>query len=111
MKKIIFLVFVALFSLNASMVFANNPVSSSESEKTAIPVKTENKLTDAEINHITKRVKEIRKMDKSELTSEEKKELKSELKEMKKEVKKSNGTIYIGGTTLLLILILVILLV
>jgi hypothetical protein len=50
-------------------------------------------------------------MDKSDLTVKEKSELKNELKKMKKDVKNSNGTIYIGGATLLLIIILVLLLV
>jgi endonuclease I len=111
MKKAIFFVFVMLFTLSATMAFANNSDSNSEAEKAAVPVKTENKLTDEEIDRITKRVEEIRKMDKSDLTGEEKSELKNELKEMKKDVKKAGGTIYIGGATLLLIIILVLLLV
>ncbi len=110
MKKVIFFVFVMLFTLSATMAFANNSDSKTEAEK-AVPVKSENRLTDEEIDRITTRVEEIRKMDKSDLTAEEKSELKSELKEMKKDVKKANGTIYIGGATLLLIIILVLLLV
>ncbi len=110
MKKIIFLVFVALFSLSTSMVFAKSPDSNSEAEKTAVPVKTESKLSDEEIDRITKRVEEIRKMDKSDLTSEEKSELKTEMKEMKKEVKKAGGSVYIGSVSLVLIIILVIIL-
>lgn len=111
MKKLILLVFVALFFSSASMVFANKPDSGPETEKPAVPVKTENKLSDAEIDRITKRVEEIRKMDKNDLTAEEKNELKSELREMKKEVKKAGGTVYIGGATLVLIIILILLLV
>jgi endonuclease I len=111
MKKAIFFVFVMLFTLSATLAFANNPDTNSEAEKNAVPVKTENKLSDEEVDRITKRVKEIRKMDKSDLTAEEKGELKNELKEMKKDVKKAGGTVYIGGATLVLIIILVLLLV
>lgn len=111
MKKIIFFVFVMLFTLSATVAFANKSDSNSEAEKTAVPVKKENKLSDEEVDRITKRVEEIRKMDKSDLTGKEKSELKNELKEMKKDVKKAGGTIYIGGATLLLIIILVLLLV
>lgn len=122
MKKIIFLVFVTLFTLSASMVFAQNPDKDSDPEKTAVAEKTlvteetavaeETELTmsDEEIDRITKRVEEIRNMDKSDLTADEKGDLKNELKDMKRDVKQSGGAIYIGGGTLLLIIILVILL-
>ena len=110
-EKTIFFVIVAIFTLSTMMASASKADKNSETEKPAIPVKTENKLSDAEIDRITKRVEEIRKMDKSDLTVEEKSELKSELKTMKENVKKAGGTIYIGGATLILIIILVILLV
>jgi len=111
MKKIISFVIVAIFSLGAMTAFASSSDKNSETEKLAVPVKTEIKLSDEEIDRITKRVEEIRTMDKSDLTSAEKSELKSELKAMKENVKKAGGTIYIGGATLLLIIILVLLLV
>jgi len=111
MKKVVYFVMVAIFTLSATMVFAGNPDRNSEAEKPAVHVKNENKLSDEEIDRITKRVKEIRKMDKSDLTSEEKSELKSELKDMKEDVKKVGGGIYIGGAALILIIILIILLV
>lgn len=111
MKKIIFFLLALVFVLSSTIAFAGKNDKTSDSEKLTVPVKTENKLTDEEIDRITKRVEEIRKMDKSDLTAEEKGELKNELKEMKKDVKKNGGTIYIGGATLLLIIILVLLLV
>lgn len=111
MKKIIFFLLALVFVLSSTISFASKNDKTAESDKLTVPVKTENKLSDAEIDRITKRVEEIRKMDKSDLTAEEKSELKSELKEMKKDVKKAGGTIYIGGATLVLIIILVLLLV
>ncbi|MFO7827413.1 MAG: hypothetical protein R6V23_02220 [Bacteroidales bacterium] len=111
MKKIIFFVFITLFTLSASIGFANKSDRNSNPEKSAVPVKKEIKLSDEEIDRITERVEEIRQMDKSDLTSEEKSDLKNELKKMKEEIKKSGGTIYIGGASLILIIILIILLV
>jgi hypothetical protein len=111
MKKIIFFVLALVFVLSSTIAFASKKDRTTESEKLAVPVKTENKLSEEEITRMTNRVEEIRKMDKSDLTSEEKSELKSELKEIKKDVKKSGGTIYIGGATLVLIIILILILV
>ncbi len=107
MKKTIYFLIVVIFTLSTTMAFAS--VSEKEA-KSAVPVKMENKLSDEEIDTMTKRIEEIRKMDKSDLTGAEKSELKSELKEMKENVKKAGGTIYIGGATLVLIIILVLLL-
>jgi hypothetical protein len=50
-------------------------------------------------------------MDKTNLTTKEKRELKKELKGIKENVRRSGGVIYIGTGTLILIIILVILLV
>ena len=100
-----------LFTLGATTVFAGNPDKNPTPEKSALPVKTENKMSDEEIDRLTKRFEEIRKMDKSDMTSEERSELKKELNEMKKDAKRAGGAIYIGGGTLLLIIILIILLV
>lgn len=111
MKKTILFVFVMFFTLSATVAFAGNPDKNPTPEKTAVPAKTENKMSDEEIDRITKRIEEIRNMDKSDMTSEERSELKKELKEMRKDAKRAGGAIYIGGGTLLLIIILVILLV
>jgi len=111
MKKTIYFLILTIFTLSSTMAFASASDSNSEAAKSAVPVKTENKLSDEEIDTMTKRIEEIRKMDKSELTGAEKSALKSELKEMKENVKKAGGTIYIGGATLVLIIILVLLLV
>jgi len=72
--------------------------------------KVENALTAEESNLLTKRVEEIRNMDKSNMTVKEKKELKNELKEAKENISKRDGYIYIGTGTLILIILLIILL-
>jgi hypothetical protein len=49
-------------------------------------------------------------MDKSELTSSEKKELKNELKEIKATMHKDGTYFYIGGSTLIIVILLLLLL-
>ncbi len=111
MKKVIFFVIVMIFTLSSAMVFAGTKDVKPEADKSAVPVKTENKLSEEEISRLTKRVEEIRNMDKSELNAKDRKELRKELKEIKENVKKSGGTVVISGLALVLIIILVILLV
>ena len=111
MKKVIILVFIMFFSFGASTVFAARTDAKSASDKLAVPGKTENKLSEEEISRLTKRVEEIRDMDKTNMSVREKRELKKEVKEIKKNVQRNDGTVVIGVTTLLLIIILVVLLV
>lgn len=59
---------------------------------------------------MTKRIEEIRNMDKSDMTASEKRELKKELKENKENIRKNGGYIYIGAGTIVLIIILLLLL-
>jgi peptidoglycan hydrolase CwlO-like protein len=111
MKKSIFFAIVMIFTMSATMAFAGNKDLKTDAEKSAVPVKTENKLSEEEISRLTKRVEEIRDMDKSELNAKDRKELRKELKEIKENVKKNSGTVVISGLALVLIIILVILLV
>jgi len=81
------------------------------SENTTTNTNNENALSADDIKTLNLRVEEIRDMDKSDLTLVEKRELRNELKTIKKDLRQSNGAIYIGTGTLLLIIILIILLV
>lgn len=109
MKKIIFFVSLMILSLSASTIYASEP--GSKTDKTSVPNTTENKLSAEEIIRLSKRVEEIRKMDKTNLTHKEKRELRKELRVIKENVKRSGQVVYISAGTLVLILILVILLV
>jgi peptidoglycan hydrolase CwlO-like protein len=109
MKKVILFVFIMIFTLSATTAFANKTDKKS-SDKLAVPVKTENKLSEEELTRLTKRVEEIRDMDKTDMTVKEKRELRKELRTIKENVRRDGGYIYIGGGTLLLIIILIILL-
>ncbi|MCE5332212.1 MAG: hypothetical protein LLF95_08735 [Bacteroidales bacterium] len=106
MKKTIFFALLTIFSLSASSVFATK---TNSTNTTVAPAATENKLSEEEISTLTSRVKEIRDMDKSNLSASEKSELKSELKEIKETIK-SDPYIYIGGSTLLILIIVLIIL-
>ena len=106
MRKTIFFGILLIFTMSTTMVFAGKK----SSERAAITMKAENKLSEAELKVLTTRVEAIRSMDKSDMTSLEKRELRKELKGIKENVRRSDGAIYIGGTTLLLIIILIILL-
>ncbi|WP_339735093.1 hypothetical protein [uncultured Sunxiuqinia sp.] len=110
MKKTIFFVFVLILAFSAAPVLANSAEENSTSESDATKAKMENKLSDEEVKKLVERIEEIREIDKSEMTSKEKRVLRKEVKEIKETVKKHNGTIYIGGSTLLIIILLIILL-
>jgi hypothetical protein len=99
-----------IFSLSASTAFAAKTDSKTRPENLAVPNKTENKLSEEEISRLTKRVEEIRDMDKTNMAVKEKRELKKELKGIKENIRKSGGIIYISAGTLILIIILVLLL-
>ena len=111
MKKTLVIALMMIFTLGATTAFSANANRSSKSDKTAISNKTENKLTEAEMGLLTKRIEEIRDIDKSDLTLIERRELRNELKEIKEKVRENGGYVYIGAGTLILIIILIILLV
>jgi hypothetical protein len=111
MKKLILLAFIFIFALGASTVFAADPKSDPAKDKLTAPDKKENKLSEEEMSLLTKRVEEIRDMDKTNMTVKEKRELKKELKGIKEDVRKRGGVVYIGAGSLILLIILVILLV
>jgi hypothetical protein len=106
MKKTIFFALLAIFSLSAVPTFATK----STKNATETTTETRTKLSDEEISNYRARVEEIRNMDKSEMSSAEKKELKNELKDIKETMHRDGTYIYIGGSTLLIIIILLLIL-
>ena len=104
MRKTIFIAILMIFTMVSTSTFANKAEA-----KTVAPVATENKLSAEELSRMNKRVEEIRSMDKSEMTSSEKRELRKESKGIKENVRKSGEVIYISGGTLLLIILIIIL--
>lgn len=107
MKKTLFFVIVLILSMGSTLAFASEKaVKASDTEVLAVPM-SENKVLKEEIASMNERLGEIRDMEKSEMSAKDKKELKKELKKMKK----GSGTIYIGGATLILLIILIAILV
>ena len=92
--------------LSATMAFARE---ANTKDNTAAVVKTENKLSTEEVARLTKRVEEIRSMDKSEMTVAEKREMRKELRGIKENVRKNGEVIYISGGTLLIIILIILL--
>ena len=81
---------------------------------TVTPVNTEisNKAAeDAKVEVMLNRLKEIKEMDKSNLTRADKKELRKEVKAIKGEMKRSGNGVYLSvGAIIIIILLLIIIL-
>lgn len=110
MKKTILILGIIFMSMSSGILFGSSTNTKYNSANIKLNETTENKLTSEEISCLRNRVEEIRKMDKSSLTTAEKSELRNELKGIKESVRRSEGVIYIGGGTLILIIILIIIL-
>jgi hypothetical protein len=100
-----FLLFVFL-ALNASLGFSN-------SELKAIKENTkENRMSNSEAQRFLSRLREIRGMDKSALTANQKKDLRKEVNNIKEQIQKNRPAyfIYISLTALIIIILLILLL-
>ncbi|MEO8765873.1 MAG: hypothetical protein ABI416_16345 [Ginsengibacter sp.] len=73
-------------------------------------VNTEIPNNDAQAQQLVSRLREIRDMDKTNLTSSEKRALRKEVREMKKEVRKNQNGIYLSVGAIIIIILLLILL-
>ena len=74
-------------------------------------VNVNNTAATERLQQIKSRVEEIKNMDKSNLTREERKELRHELKDMHKEAKVISGGVYLSvGAILIIILVLILIL-
>ncbi len=75
--------------------------------KDAKPAMTEKQQM--RVEEISRRVEEIKSMDRSELTRQDRKDLRNELLEMKKEAKAMNGGVYLSVGAIIIIILLLIL--
>ncbi|HET9486684.1 MAG TPA: hypothetical protein VFO54_04595 [Chryseosolibacter sp.] len=103
MKRIILYGMISLISLSLipTQTHANVPPSSMNSEKGEVP---------AEARILLVRLDEIKAMDRSTLTSSEKKELRREVRSIKKELKTMNQGVYLSVGAIIIIVLLLILL-
>ena len=104
MRTKLFFALLMVFALSAPTTFGSSKSKNLNADK------MENKLSAEEVSRLTKRVEEIRDMDKSNLTVTEKRELRKELRTTKENVRKDGGYIYISAGTVIIILLLIILL-
>ncbi|WP_202552434.1 hypothetical protein [Ginsengibacter hankyongi] len=100
LKKMIPVLLMAMCTSLVMPAFAGNET----------PVTTEKTNNDAHAQQLVNRLKEIRDMDKSDLTSSERRALRKEVKEMKKEVKRDSKGIYLSVGAIIIIILLLILL-
>ncbi|MGC4039491.1 MAG: hypothetical protein QM710_01485 [Flavobacterium sp.] len=103
MKKITFRLMIIVLSLTA---FPNNVLASNEptlapSNTTEVP---------AEVQAMYDRLEEIKEMDKSEMSSAEKKELRKEVKSIKSELRSTGNGVYLSVGAIIIIILLLILL-
>lgn len=98
MKKQIYLLLTAII-LSTGSVMANDVKSE--------PVMTETQT--ARVAEITRRVEEIKSMDKSELSRQDRKTLRNELLDMKKEAKAMSGGVFLSVGAIIIIILLLIL--
>ncbi len=100
-KKIITFFLFALFTASVIPAFAG---------ETTPGVKTENTTMDMRAQQVVNRLIEIRDMDKSNLTTAEKRELRKEVKLLKKEAPKRKSGLYISLGAIIIIGLLLLLL-
>ncbi|MFA6276899.1 hypothetical protein ACHMWN_02500 [Pedobacter sp. UC225_61] len=101
MKKFIYSL-VLIFTLGIS----TNTVSAADKKEPKTEMTAEQKV---QFEKIVNRVEEIRKMDKSNLTRVEKKELRKELREMKDKARALSGGVYLSVGAIIIIILLLIL--
>jgi hypothetical protein len=106
MKKLSYYILILVFTMSAAMLQA---ATEKPAEVATAPEEMENYLTEEEVELLTMRVEEIRDMDKSNLTSEEKRELRHELKDIRKELQRG-GYVYVSVGTLIVVLLVLLLL-
>ena len=100
-KKTITILLFCLLTSTVMPAFAGEPIPGTPTEKT-----TSELLSQQAIN----RIYEIRNMDRSAMTSSEKKELRKELRHLKKEVREKKNGIYLSVGAIIIIGLLLILL-
>jgi cell shape-determining protein MreC len=106
MKKIIVSTFLLLFSFASLTVSAMDKKTLNDNLSAMT-----NEQKEARYNQMKQRVEEIKNLDRSTLTREEKRELKAELKDMNREAKAAGKSgIYISTAGIIIIVLLLIIL-
>jgi hypothetical protein len=106
MKTIIRYAFIAILAFNANMASADNSSSKELSKNTK-----EYRMSKEEAKRLVSRIKEIRSMDKSNLSAQQKKDLRNEVLAIKEQLNKGGKAyVLVLSTTAIIIIILLIIL-
>jgi hypothetical protein len=105
MKKIAFYIMTAIMLLSITAT----PASASH-EMNRVALTGNEKIESAEAQAMLSRLEEIKAMDKSNMTSKEKRELRKEVRSIKKSMAELNGGIYLSVGAIIIIVLLLILL-
>jgi len=110
MKKSVILLFMAFMSLTVTPIYAN--VAPVDPPKTEIKTTSENdEAVKARMEVLTKRLEEIKAMDRSNMTRSEKRALRKEVKAIKTEMAAASNGVYLSiGAIIIIILLLILLL-
>jgi hypothetical protein len=105
MKKITLylMTMIALLSFMPNSSMAGN-------ENTTVPTEKVEKVESAEAQAMISRLEEIKAMDKSSMSSKEKKALRKEVRSIKKSLTEINGGVYLSVGAIIIIILLLILL-
>lgn len=97
-----------IYMLAIALILAlTSPVSMAKETKPAKqPLTNEQQVR---LDEITRRVEEIKSLDRSTLTSQDRKELRNELSSLKKEAKAMSGGVYLSVGAIIIIILLLIL--
>ena len=105
MKKIT----IYLMTMIALLSFMPNPSVAGTENNTLLTGEVE-KIESAEAKVMISRLEEIKAMDKSNMSSKEKKTLRKEVRSIKKSLAQSNGGVYLSVGAIIIIILLLILL-
>lgn len=99
--------FILLLMMVSLVAFPNTLMAVEKAPMHATPNKTE---IPAEVKVMLNRLEEIKALDKSTLSSAERKELRKEVRKIKKDVRASGNGLYISSGAIIIILLLIIIL-
>ncbi|MEJ5994711.1 hypothetical protein WG904_09820 [Pedobacter sp. Du54] len=98
--------FIYTLALVFTLGISTNTVSAADKKETKTELTAEQKV---QFEKLVNRVEEIRSMDKSNLTREEKRALRKELKEMKEQARVLQQGVYLSVGAIIIIILLLIL--
>jgi hypothetical protein len=104
MKKVTFYLMMMVLSLSIL------PTQMMAAEKNPTPITNDSKEVPAEVKVLLNRLEEIKKMDKSELKSSEKKALRKEVRAINAELRSTGNGVYLSVGAIIIVILLLILL-